>query len=50
MDYFVDKNPGTVQIWNRVPLGQTPLHNAAQEGHFDICELIVKYASDKNPI
>jgi ankyrin repeat protein len=45
MDSVVDKNPRTM-----CRKGYTPLHAAAQEGHLDICELIVKYASDKNPI
>ena len=45
MDLVVEKNPRSL-----CPLGLTPLHKAAQKGHLDICELIVKYASDKNPI
>ena len=31
-------------------LGLTPLHSAAQKGHLDNCAVIVKYASEKNPI
>ena len=31
-------------------VGDTPLHCAAEGGHLEICELFVKYASDKNPI
>ena len=36
------KNPTTTEGW-------TPLHQAALNGHFDICELIIDYVVDKHP-
>ena len=39
----MDKNPTETRA------GYTPLHIAAQEGHLEICKLIVKYLIDKNP-
>ena len=39
-----DKNPQIpMTLW-------TPLHEAAVSGHFTICELILQYATDKNPM
>ena len=31
------------------PNGDTPLHNAAENGHFEICQLIIENVTDKNP-
>ena len=39
------------KVRNKSPVdttGKTPLHLAGQFGHFEICELILKNASDKN--
>ena len=37
-----DKNPAEND-------GFTPLYVAAQNGHFQICKLIIDYVEDKNP-
>jgi ankyrin repeat protein len=29
--------------------GSTPLHNAAEKGHFNICQLLMNRVSDQNP-
>ena len=29
--------------------GKTPLHLAAQEGHFEVCDYILTLVNDKNP-
>ena len=39
------------KVKNKSPVdktGKTPLHLAGQFGHFEVCELILKNASDKN--
>ena len=28
----------------------TPLHGAAKYGHFDVCQLILEHAENKNPV
>ena len=38
----MEKNP-------RNDIGFTPLHSAAQNGHFDVCQLILSFIQDKNP-
>ena len=35
-------NPGNINGW-------TPLHDAASNGHFEICKLIMENIQDKNP-
>ena len=30
--------------------GYTPLHNAAREGHYEMCKFIIKNVQDLNPI
>ena len=42
MNEVSDKNP-------RDDIGWTPLHEAAQEGHSKICELITNNIEEKNP-
>lgn len=42
MAQLTEKNPATVN-------GATPLHEAADEGHADICRLILDSVEDKNP-
>jgi len=37
-----DKNPSDDD-------GDTPLHIAAENGHFKICQLIIENVTDKNP-
>ena len=37
-----DKNPGEFGGW-------TPLHDAAKNGHLEICRLIAQHLEDKNP-
>ena len=41
--YAEDKNPPN-------SLGVTPLHTAAEKGHFEIFQLILQNAQDKNPM
>ena len=43
MELIEDKNPKTHVI------GSTPLHWAAEKGHFDICKLILQNVDNKNP-
>ena len=43
MDLVKDKNPKSTD-------DQTPLHWAAREGHFTICELILANIEEKNPV
>ena len=42
MDNVGDKNPAKNN-------GATPLYLAAQEGHFDVCKLIMEKVDRKNP-
>ena len=42
-----DKNPGKTSILNRE--GSTPLHWAANNGHFGLCKLIIEGTGNKNP-
>ena len=55
-----NKNPGTIKdipLYRRNPLirpidsaeGSTPLHFAAQNGHLEVCKLIMDNITDKNP-
>ena len=55
-----NKNPGTIKdipFYRRNPLirpidsaeGSTPLHFAAQNGHLEVCKLIMDNITDKNP-
>ena len=41
MEYADDKNPNDIY-------GLTPLHQAAENGHLSICQLIVENVDDKN--
>ena len=38
----MDKNP-------RNRRGETPFHEAAEEGHYEVCKLIIENVLDKNP-
>ena len=42
IDNVDDKNPQNCKKL-------TPLHNAARNGHFDICKLIIENVDEKNP-
>ena len=42
MDNVKDKNPARKD-------GLTPLHFAAENGHINICDLIINVVDDKNP-
>ena len=42
LDNFEDKNP-------KDQSGSTPLHYAAQNGHYELCALIMEKIQDKNP-
>jgi ankyrin repeat protein len=42
-----DKNPGNTSLLNE--WGRTPLHWAANNGHFGVCKLIIDGTSNKNP-
>ena len=42
-----DKNPGKTSLLNRE--GKTPLHWAANNGHFGLCKLIIEGTGNKNP-
>ena len=42
MENANDKNP-------KDNSGRTPLHFAAQNGHFSVCQLIIENVDDKNP-
>ena len=42
------KNPGNTSRLNR--LGKTPLHYAAQNGHYGVCKLIIDNTLYKNPV
>ena len=42
IENVVDKNP-------KVNSGETPLHQAALNGHLEICQLIIENVEDKNP-
>ena len=42
MENVEDKNP-------QIGSGQTLLHLAAMEGHFEICQLLLKNTIDRNP-
>ena len=42
----VGKNPWCCDCGNT---GDTPLHIAAEKGHFEICQLIIPYLRNKNP-
>ena len=44
---FRDKNPGKTSLLNRE--GSTPLHWAANNGHFELCKLIIEGTANKNP-
>ena len=37
-----EKNP-------RNSRGETPLHYAAENGHFEVCKLIIEWVDDKSP-
>ena len=43
-----DKNPGILSQVNKESC-RTPLHYAANNGHFGVCKLIIENTSDKNP-
>ena len=40
MDYKVERNSLDVS-------GYTPLHDAAQEGHLDVCKSLIRFGADK---
>jgi ankyrin repeat protein len=42
-----DKKPGKTSLLNRE--GRTPLHWAANNGHFGLCKLIIEGTGNKNP-
>ena len=42
IDNVADKNPSN--DW-----GRTPLHNAAEKGFVEICQLLIQNSTDKNP-
>jgi ankyrin repeat protein len=44
LENLVEKNPPATKGRN---IGVTPLHLAAQEGHVNVCKLIMKYVSDQ---
>ena len=44
---FREKNPGKTSLLNRE--GSTPLHWAANNGHFGLCKLIIEGTAKKNP-
>ena len=46
-DFMMDKNPGTKSLLNEDD--RSPLHYAANNGHFRVCKLIIENISDKNP-
>ena len=42
MKYLKDKN-------SKSDHGDTPLHLASKQGHFEVCKVIMKQVTDKNP-
>ena len=42
LENLTDKNPKDND-------GDTPLHLASKQGHFEVCKLILKHVSDTNP-
>ena len=42
MDHCDDKNPADED-------GMTPLHNAALQGHVEVCDLIIQNVKNKHP-
>ena len=43
VEKIADKNPAD-------NFGRTPLHEAAKEGHLDICRLIIENVDNKHPV
>ena len=44
---LIAKNSENLSPRNNI--GNTPLHNAAREGHYEICKFIIENVQDLNP-